>query len=63
MSYIMRPREQDENELADDDAYTIEHEVTLESIDNQATINSTIASNYAAQWEPVEAFREIVQNW
>lgn len=47
------------NDASDD----VEDRVTLESITQKKTINSNVNSTYAAQWGPVEAFREIVQNW
>lgn len=46
-----------------DDSDAAEERVTLESINQRKTINSSLSSTYAAQWGPVEAFREIVQNW
>ncbi|KAI1646340.1 uncharacterized protein F4817DRAFT_366019 [Daldinia loculata] len=47
----------------DDESYTLENKVTLESINQRMTINFPIVSNYASHWGPVEAFRELVQNW
>ena len=54
---------QDGRGFLDDDADTVESRVTLESINKRKSIHSSIASNYAARWGPVEAFRELVQNW
>ncbi|KAI0383054.1 hypothetical protein F5Y04DRAFT_279296 [Hypomontagnella monticulosa] len=54
---------QDGRGFLDNDADTVESRVTLESINKRKSIHSSIASNYAARWGPVEAFRELVQNW
>ncbi|RYP13179.1 hypothetical protein DL765_007006 [Monosporascus sp. GIB2] len=48
---------------SEDESYDLERKITLESINQRMTIGSTIISTYAAQWGPVEAFRELVQNW
>ncbi|KAI0480365.1 hypothetical protein GGR56DRAFT_687482 [Xylariaceae sp. FL0804] len=48
---------------SDNEASDVDTEVTLESINQRMTIKSSLVSNYAAQWGPVEAFRELVQNW
>ncbi|RYP62624.1 hypothetical protein DL769_007230 [Monosporascus sp. CRB-8-3] len=48
---------------SEDELYDLERKITLESINQKMTITSTIISTYAAQWGPVEAFRELVQNW
>ncbi|KAH9900338.1 hypothetical protein F4778DRAFT_791612 [Xylariomycetidae sp. FL2044] len=47
----------------DDEASDVEASVTLESVNHSRTIHSGLLSTYASQWEPVEAFRELVQNW
>lgn len=46
----------------EDEAYDLEPELTLDSIGRSHTINFSIRSNYT-DWEPREAFRELVQNW
>ncbi|KAI1460719.1 hypothetical protein F4805DRAFT_478494 [Annulohypoxylon moriforme] len=43
--------------------YPVEPSVTLQSIHERATIVSALTSDYATKWGPVEAFRELVQNW
>ncbi|KAI0887416.1 uncharacterized protein GGS22DRAFT_198712 [Annulohypoxylon maeteangense] len=48
---------------SDAEPYPFESSVTLQSIHERTTINSTLTSDYATQWGPVEAFRELVQNW
>ncbi|KAI1807934.1 hypothetical protein F4811DRAFT_376039 [Daldinia bambusicola] len=37
--------------------------VTLESVQEKTAIYLPIASNYASHWDPIVAFRELVQNW
>ncbi|RYO82243.1 hypothetical protein DL762_006724 [Monosporascus cannonballus] len=51
------------NNSSEDESYDLERKITLQSINQRMTIRSTIISTYAAQWGPVEAFRELVQNW
>lgn len=46
----------------DDGAYDWEDDVTLDSIKKSHTIHFPIRSTYT-KWGPVEAFRELVQNW
>ncbi|KAI1766405.1 hypothetical protein GGR53DRAFT_464473 [Hypoxylon sp. FL1150] len=36
---------------------------TLKKIGDAITIHCGISAKYAAQWTPVEAFRELIQNW
>lgn len=43
--------------------YPVEYNVALQSIREGTTIKSSLQSDYATQWRPVEAFRELVQNW
>lgn len=38
-------------------------EVTLESIDEKHTMYLPLRANYSWTWGPVEAFRELLQNW
>lgn len=40
----------------------VEQELTLASIARNRTLNLSVSSGYT-QWGPVEAFRELVQNW
>lgn len=40
-----------------------DEEINLESIDKSHTIKFPIRSNYSLSWGPIEAFRELVQNW
>ncbi|KAI1212995.1 uncharacterized protein F4807DRAFT_457080 [Annulohypoxylon truncatum] len=49
--------------LSEAEPYPVEHNTTLHSIHERTTINSALRSNYATKWGPVEAFRELVQNW
>ncbi|KAI2469199.1 hypothetical protein F4781DRAFT_422109 [Annulohypoxylon bovei var. microspora] len=56
------PRPNVDHSSSDDEPYPIENRVTLQSINQKMTINSAMVSNYATQWGPVEAFRELVQN-
>ncbi|KAK8049323.1 hypothetical protein PG994_011053 [Apiospora phragmitis] len=37
--------------------------MTLDSIHRYYTIHTNLRSTYGTQWEPWEAFRELVQNW
>jgi len=46
----------------DDREYDDDPDVTLDDIDKSKTINFSIRANYT-DWEPREAFRELVQNW
>ncbi|KAF7554472.1 hypothetical protein G7Z17_g2893 [Cylindrodendrum hubeiense] len=51
-----------DNDLHSDSSPEDEHNVTLGDINQSHTINFPIKSTYT-KWGPVEAFREIVQNW
>ncbi|KAI1105884.1 hypothetical protein F4804DRAFT_330804 [Jackrogersella minutella] len=44
---------------SDNETYTIENKVTLQSINQRMTIHPAMVSNYATQWGPIEAFREL----
>ncbi|KAI0145913.1 hypothetical protein F4776DRAFT_660789 [Hypoxylon sp. NC0597] len=58
-----QPRPNADESSSDGETYTTENRVTLQSINQRMTINSAMVSNYATQWGPVEAFRELIQNW
>ncbi|KAI0024867.1 hypothetical protein F4780DRAFT_794006 [Xylariomycetidae sp. FL0641] len=59
----MAPPRSEDGDSSADDSHEFENLVTLESINQRMTINSAITSDYAGLWGPVEAFREVVQNW
>ena len=45
-----------------DDDYAGDPQVTLQDIEKSKTIHLSIRANYT-NWDPREAFRELVQNW
>ncbi|KAI1085731.1 hypothetical protein F5B20DRAFT_587679 [Whalleya microplaca] len=51
------------NISSDDESSDMEKTVTLESINQRMVLKTAMVSNYAAQWGPIEALRELVQNW
>ncbi|KAI1144079.1 hypothetical protein F5Y05DRAFT_407479 [Hypoxylon sp. FL0543] len=58
-----QPRPRVDMSSSDGESYPTENKLTLQSINHRMSINSAMSSNYATQWGPVEAFRELIQNW
>lgn len=49
-------------ESANGEEYDYDPDITLDDIGKSKTIPFSIRANYT-NWEPREAFRELVQNW